>query len=94
VDADEAARIGLVSRVVPDGEVVEVALDMAADMCERLSPLGFMLTKRVLWANLEATSLLAAIDVEDRNQLLLGHTGNLDEAKAAFREKRVPRYVE
>lgn len=93
VDADEAGRIGLVSRVV-DGDVVDAAVDVAGDMCEQLSPLGFMLTKRVLWANLEATSLQAAIDVEDRNQLLLGHTGNLDEAKAAFREKRAPRYAE
>ena len=93
VDADEAARIGLVSRVVPDGTVVDVALDMAADMCE-LSPYGVQLTKQVLWANLEATSLRAAIDLENRNQLMAGHTGNLDEARAAFREKRRPKYEE
>ena len=93
VDADEAARIGLVSRVVPDGTVVDVALDMAAAMCE-LSPYGLQLTKQVLWANLEAGSLRAAIDVENRNQLMAGHTGNLEEAKAAFREKRRPKYEE
>lgn len=93
VSAEEAERIGLVSRVVPDGEVVEVALDMAEGMT-RLSPLGISLTKEVVWASLEAGSLRAAIDMEDRNQLLAGHTGNLDEAKAAFREKRRPVYTE
>ena len=34
----------------------------------------------------------AAIDFEDRNQLLLGVTTNLEEAKRARREKRQPVY--
>jgi hypothetical protein len=34
------------------------------------------------------------MDLEDRSQLLAGHTGNLEEAMAAFREKRPPRYSE
>jgi enoyl-CoA hydratase len=62
-------------------------------MCE-LSPFGIMMTKQSLWANLEISSLQAAIDFENRNQLLAGYTGNLDEAIAAFREKRKPVYGE
>lgn len=93
MDADEAERVGLVSRVVPDGAVVDEALAMATAMCE-LSPFGLAMTKEVLWASLEAGSLRAAVDLENRNQLLLGHTGNLREASAAFREKRPPRYSE
>jgi len=92
--AQAAERIGLVSRVVPDGTVVDFALDMAARMCEELSPYGVQLTKQVLWANLKAASLRAAIDLENRNQLLAGHTGNLEEARAAFRDKRRPKYEE
>jgi enoyl-CoA hydratase len=91
VDAHEAARIGLVSRVVPDGTVVDTALEMAAAMTE-LSPFGLTMTKQVMCANLEAGSLGAAIELENRNQLLAGYTGNLDEARAAFREKRKPQY--
>ena len=91
VDAREAAQIGLVSRVVPDGTVVDTALDIAGAMTE-LSPFGLTMTKQVLWANLEAGSLGAAIELENRNQLLAGYTGNLDEARAAFREKRKPQY--
>jgi enoyl-CoA hydratase len=91
VDAREAAQIGLVSRVVPDGTVVDTALDIAGAMTE-LSPFGLTMTKQVLWANLEAGSLGVAIELENRNQLLAGYTGNLDEARAAFREKRKPQY--
>jgi enoyl-CoA hydratase len=94
VTAAEAERIGLVSRVTPDGKVVDIAVEMAEDMVTRLSPFGMELTKQALWANLEAGSLRAAMDLEDRSQLLAGHTGNLEEAMAAFREKRPPRYSE
>jgi enoyl-CoA hydratase len=91
VDAAHAERMGLVTRVVPDGTVVDAALAMAGELCE-LSPFGIHMTKQTMWANLEATSLAAAIELENRNQLLAGYTGNLEEAKAAFREKRKPQY--
>jgi enoyl-CoA hydratase len=94
VTAAEAERIGLVSRVTPDGKVVDIAVEMAEDMVARLSPFGMELTKQAIWDNLEAGSLRAAMDLEDRSQLLAGHTGNLEEAMAAFREKRPPRYTE
>ncbi len=53
-----------------------------------------MMTKQTMWANLEINSLAAAIELENRNQLLAGYTGNLDEAIAAFREKRPAVYKE
>jgi Enoyl-CoA hydratase/carnithine racemase len=93
VESDEALRIGLVSRVVADGVVLDAALTTAEAMCE-LSPFGIQMTKQSLWANLEISSLQAAIEFENRNQLLAGYTGNLDEAIAAFREKRKPVYGE
>lgn len=91
VDADEALRAGLVSRVVPDDELTDVAVEVAAGMCAH-SPYGLAMTKDVLWANLEISSLEAAIQLEDRNQLMLGFTENLPEAMRAFRDGRPPRY--
>jgi enoyl-CoA hydratase/carnithine racemase len=91
VGAAEAHRLGLVTRVVADDAVVDEALAMAEQLCT-LSPFGIHMTKQTMWANLEATSLAAAIELENRNQLLAGYTGNLEEAKAAFRERRAPRY--
>jgi len=93
VESGDALRIGLVSRVVPDGEVVDQAVAMAEGMCA-LSPFGLSLTKGTMWAALEVGSLRAAVDLENRTQLLAGHTGNLTEASNAFREKRPPVYTE
>jgi enoyl-CoA hydratase len=92
VDALEAERLGLVSRVVPDAALRATALDLATAMCG-YSPHGLAMTKRVLWSNLETGSLEAAIDLENRNQLLVRMTTqNLQEAIAARRQQRAPRY--
>ncbi len=91
VSAQEALRIGLISRVVPDGKALETALHIATDMC-RFSPHGLAMTKEVIWANLEIPSLQAAIDIENRNQILLGATRNLEECIRARKTKRNPVY--
>jgi enoyl-CoA hydratase len=93
VDAREAERIGLVSRVLPEDQLVDHAIEVAEAMCE-LSPYGLSMTKRVCWDNLEVASLHAAIDLEDRNQLLLGNTENLIECITARREGRKPVYTD
>jgi enoyl-CoA hydratase len=94
LDAAEAERMGLVSRVVADDSLLETALVLAEQICE-LSPHGVAMTKRVLWANLETGSLAAGIDLESRNQLLVRMTTqNLDEAIRARREGRKPRYAD
>ena len=93
VDALEAERIGLVSRLVADGDALATAIEMAEQMCE-LSPFGLAMTKQVCWANLETNSLTAAIDLEDRNQLLLGATENLIECISARKEGRKPVYTD
>jgi enoyl-CoA hydratase len=91
VDATEADRIGLVSRVVPDGKVVDAARE-TAELIRANSPFGVWMTKEVMWDNLEASSLQAAIDLENRTQLLSSYTGDMSEALAAFLEKRPPRF--
>lgn len=94
IGAAEAERAGLVSRVVPDAALLDTTLALAEDMCG-YSPHGISMTKQVLWSNLEAGSLTSAIDLENRNQLLVRlTTKNLEEAIAARREKRKPRYLD
>lgn len=93
VSATEADRIGLVSRVVPDRALLDEAYEIAARMCE-FSPHGIAMSKAVIWANLETASLAAAIDIEDRNQLLLGNTVNLVECIVARKQKRKPVYTD
>lgn len=92
LSAAEAERLGLVSRVVPDDVLLGTALDLAEQMCG-YSPHGLAMTKKTLWSNLESGSLTAAIDLENRNQLLVRlTTQNLQEAIAARKAKRQPRF--
>ncbi len=93
VDADEAYRLGLVSRVVPDAHLLPEAMAMAARMA-KFSPYGLEMTKSMLWVNLENPSLESAIQIEDRNQLMLGFTANLPEAIRAFDQGREPVYTD
>lgn len=93
VDAADALRIGLVSRVVPDHELLGEALDMAAVMV-RYSHHGLEATKQALWAELEIASLDAAIEFEDRNQLMAGFTDNLPTAIKAFDRDEAPVFLD
>ena len=60
------------SKVVPDAEIIDLALDTAEEMTTKLSCFGVMMTKQSMWSNLEISSLAAAIELENRNQLLAG----------------------
>ena len=93
VDADEAYRMGLVSRVFPDDELMTETLKIAEGMC-KFSPYGLAMTKDILWVNLATPSFEAAIEIEDRNQLMLGFTENLPEAIRAFDQGREPVYTD
>jgi enoyl-CoA hydratase len=93
VDAAEALTMGLVSRVLPDDDLLAACLDVADSMC-RYSPYGLAMTKDVVWANLEVSSLEAAIELEDRNQLMLGFTENLPDAIRAFDAGATPSYTD
>jgi enoyl-CoA hydratase len=92
IGAAEALQMGLVSRVVPDDALLDSCFDLAERICG-YSPHGVAMTKKILWSNLEAGSLEAAIDFENRNQLLVRlTTQNLEEAIRARKEKRRPVY--
>lgn len=93
IGAEEAYRMGLVSRVVPDTELAATALEIAVGMT-KFSPYGLAMTKDILWVNLENPSLESAIEIEDRNQLMLGFTENLPEAIRAFDQGRDPVYTD
>lgn len=93
IDSAEAERLGLVTRVVPDGEVLDAALETAALIAAN-SPWGVRMTKEVAWSQLEIGSLQAGIDLENRTQILSSFTEDMGEAMTAFLEKRPPRYTD
>ena len=88
VDADEAERIGLVSRSVPEDELLETCYEMAERMAAFSRP-GIELTKRTLWTGLDAASLEGHMQAEGLGQLFVRLlTANFEEAVAARAEKR------
>ncbi|MFZ5864429.1 MAG: enoyl-CoA hydratase/isomerase family protein [Thermodesulfobacteriota bacterium] len=70
VPADEAERIGLVSKVLPKDDLVKEALNIAQVMLGK-TPGGLRLTKSVLNDTTTAQSLHAAMELENRNQTIL-----------------------
>jgi enoyl-CoA hydratase len=92
VDATEAERIGLVSRVVDPDSLLGACYEMA----ERIigfSRVGIELTKRMLWSSLDAASLHAHMDHEGTTQLYVRlTTENFEEAVRARRERRPPTF--
>jgi len=90
VDAAEAAAVGLVSRVVPDDQLIDSCLETAAKIAAWSRP-GIELTKRTLWSSLDASSLEQHMNQEGLGQLFVRlMTGNFEEAIAARKEKRDP----
>src|SRR5436305_5198289 len=93
VDAEEALRIGLVSDVVDGDRLAGRALE-AAEQIASLAPWGVRLTKRGMWAALEIPSQQAAIEYEDRQQIMATFGVAPPEAIAAFLEKRPSQFVD
>ncbi|WP_166904574.1 enoyl-CoA hydratase [Mycobacterium sp. DL440] len=88
VDAQEAARIGLVSSVVAEEALLETCYGMAERMAAFSRP-GIELTKRTLWSGLDAASLEGHMQAEGLGQLFVRLlTANFEEAVAARAEKR------
>ena len=92
VGAQEAAAIGLVSRAVPDDDLLSEALDLA-DQINGWSTQGIALTKRTMWAGLEMSSLRSAIEMETNTQLFIRlTTRNFEEAVRAHKQGRRPHF--
>jgi enoyl-CoA hydratase len=88
VDAAEAERIGLVSRVVPSDELLPAAIEVGTRIAGWSRP-GVELTKRTLWSGLDAGSLAQHMNAEGLGQLYVRLlTDNFDEAVAARHEGR------
>jgi enoyl-CoA hydratase len=93
VDAEEALRIGLVAEVVEGEELAERALQGATQIAS-LAPWGVRLTKRGMWSALEIPSEQAAIEFEDRQQIMSTFGVAPPEAVAAFLEKRAAEFAD
>lgn len=88
---DEAERIGMIWKAVPDDKLMEEALTLAESF-KGQSPADIMLTKRTFHINLETASYANAVQIESRAVFMLNGTEDLLERHAAAKEKRKPKY--
>ena len=91
IDAAEAHRIGLVNRVVPAGQEVEAALEMAR-LFARRAPLSLAFAKRAVDVGL-TMPLEAGLVFEMGLTTQLFTTEDRAEGLRAFREKRQPEFT-
>ena len=87
VHADEAMRIGLVSRICEPEKLHEQAHALATQIAAN-DQFAVWMTKRGMWANLEASSLNAALELENRTQILSRTTGVLKSKAQSFKQRQ------
>jgi 2-(1,2-epoxy-1,2-dihydrophenyl)acetyl-CoA isomerase len=90
VDATRAERLGLVNRVVPDGELEAASLEFAQRLATGPTT-AIGLTKAAIykgwWQDLDAT-----FDYQAVAQTFAGQTEDREEGRKAFAEKRPPNF--
>ncbi len=89
VAAEEALAIGAVTKIATEQGLFDAALETAR-MIAANSPYSIKHSKQVMWANLEAPSFEAAVELENHVQVVALMTADFREAATAFAEKRAP----
>ena len=91
IPADEALRIGLVERVVPGGEALKAATELARSMAAK-APVALRYAKEAIVKGLELP-LADGLRLEGDLSTLLRTTEDRLEGAKAFLEKRPPRWT-
>jgi enoyl-CoA hydratase/carnithine racemase len=91
-DGDEAQRLGLCNRVLPNDQVLPAALEMAKDIATNTAPLSVAYSKRLLWDSWNLSlSEVEAFETE-YHHYLMSHA-DAREGVVAFLEKRQPQWT-
>jgi 2-(1,2-epoxy-1,2-dihydrophenyl)acetyl-CoA isomerase len=90
IDAQQALALGLVSRVVPDGELTAAGRELAGELASGPTR-ALAETKRLLWAGTGA-SVEECLADEARTVAALSGTADAREGLAAVIERRPPEY--
>ena len=90
IDAQEALRIGLVSRVVPRDKLMDTAREIAGTICQK-GPLGVQATKEAMVRGYDM-NLEDGLQLELEKAAYIRTTEDFMEGAKAFTEKRPPQY--
>lgn len=92
-DAAEALKGGLVSRVVPPGDLLPTAMALAREIADNTSAVAVALSRQMLWRMAGADHPMEAHKVDSRGIYAMGASPDVAEGIAAFKEKRAPRFT-
>jgi enoyl-CoA hydratase/carnithine racemase len=92
VSAEEAARIGLVNRVLPQAKLVDEVRAYAAELASAVSPRSMSVMKRQLWEGL-LSGLGEAIELANAEMPPAFKSEDFREGVAHFVEKRPARFT-
>lgn len=92
IGADEAAAIGLVTRVVPDDALREEGMALAARLAD--GAIGAMAGARALLADSLQNDLALQLDLEVARITQAGASAEAREGIAAFQERRKPQFAQ
>jgi enoyl-CoA hydratase len=90
IDAQEALRIGLVHKVVPNEDLTEVTMKMAQEMASK-GPIALRYTKEAVYKGMDMT-LEQGLRLEADLYLLIHTSKDRLEGIRAFREKKTPKF--
>lgn len=91
VESDEALALGLVSQVVPAGQHVVTAMEIAHEIAAN-PPFGIRMTKTLLNHSLGVPSLRDQLEIENRTQVLAMFTEDFAEGVEAYAQRRGPKF--
>jgi enoyl-CoA hydratase/carnithine racemase len=90
--AQEALAGGLVRSVHPDGELLDAARALVAEIAQHTAPVSVALARRLLWSGLDAAHPMDAHRADSRAMWARGRSADAREGIASFLEKRPPRF--
>lgn len=90
IDAEESLRIGLINRVVPQEELLDITMDMAKGIAKK-APIALIYAKEAIYKGMDLT-LEQGLRLEANLYFLLHTTRDRNEGIIAFREKRAPQF--
>jgi enoyl-CoA hydratase/carnithine racemase len=90
--ASEALAGGLVSRVVPPGDLLPVAQGLAREIADNTSAVSVALARQMLWKMLGADHPMEAHRIDSQAIYAMGRSPDAYEGVQSFLEKRPPRF--
>jgi len=90
IDAHEALRYGLIEKIVPDTDLMDATMDLAATIMKK-GPLAVMAAKKV-YNRSRDLPFSAGLELETDFWVSLTATEDMKEGALAFIEKRTPKY--